>query len=197
MLQKIVSTNYSADYRPLSNEITIPLMTDYKSKNIISLTNNSEYKGKIDISFIADKLSIKIPDFIKKKEYMNWVLPHKSVLDTEKEIIYFNANREFYLNDFNYWTYGNYTPDVLNTLIFKQNSFKEQEFLYPCISLNLRSGEVKLHPHWLQVFRDAENRLYALDKDIPALKAEFLSGRLSMGKQSAVKMIQSSLTANW
>jgi len=185
--KKIVSTNYSADYRPLSNEITIPLMTDYKSKNIISLTNNSEYKGKIDISFIADKLSIKIPDFIKKKEYMNWVLPHKSVLDTEKEIIYFNANREFYLNDFNYWTYGNYTPDVLNTLIFKQNSFKEQEFLYPCISLNLRSGEVKLHPHWLQVFRDAENRLYALDKDIPGPKGRVFIRQIINGEAISSK----------
>ncbi|HQP33299.1 MAG TPA: SpoIIE family protein phosphatase, partial [Candidatus Cloacimonas sp.] len=156
-------------------------------KNIISLTNNSEYKGKIDISFIADKLSIKIPDFIQKREGMIWNLLPQSVLDTEKEILYINAYRLNYGSFINIWGYDRYTPDVLNTLIFKQISYKEQEFLYPCISLNLRSGEVKLHPHWLQVFRDAENRLYALDKDIPGPKGRVFIRQIINGEAISSK----------
>jgi len=189
--KKIVSTNYTEDYKPLSSKITIPLMTDKKNKNIISLNTNSGYKGKLDIDFIADKLSIKIPDFIKNRENLVSMLLYDSVLDTEKEILYINANRLTYDNYINGWviwvSYGGYYPDVLNTLIFKQNSHNEQEFLYPCMSLNLRSGEVKLHPNWLQVFRDAENKLYALDKDIPGPKGrvfirQIINGEAISGK---------------
>ncbi len=52
---------------------------------IISLSNNSEYKGKIDIHFIADKFSNKIPDFIQKRGELWWFLQHNSVLDIEKK----------------------------------------------------------------------------------------------------------------
>ncbi len=55
---------------------------------IISLSNNSEYKGKIYIHFIADKFSNKKPDFIQKRGELWWFLQYNSVLDIEKNIIY-------------------------------------------------------------------------------------------------------------